>query len=164
MRDGARITCPPGSRHLMSKDPFMWGYVKGPRMDVLDKWLDPMAEYTRSHDRRVSMNLLTEKFRISLHVSVFLYYEWELWLNNLLCPGTALQIFCTYQRLSLGVTFHTVCNVTKFHASPNIGFPTTARLYLETSATYTNIGWNHKTQSVMGPTCQLVSWLPRLNP
>jgi hypothetical protein len=141
MRSGARITLPSGSRHLISKDLFMWGYVKVPRVDVLNKWSDTKAEYTRSQDRRESTNLLTEKFWISLNVSVFLWYEWEVELNNLLCPGTALQTFCTYHWLSLGVTFHTVCNIAKFHASPNIESRTTESLYLGTSAIYTNIGW-----------------------
>jgi len=62
-----------------------------------------------------------------------------------------------------GHVLHCVCNITKFHASPNIGSRTTESLYLETSATY-NIKWKAKIYTVMGPTCQQVSWLPRLNP
>jgi hypothetical protein len=72
MQSGTRITWPPGSRHLMSKELLMCGYVKVPCVDVLDNGSDQSAEYTQSHDRRESRNLLTAKFRISLHVSVFL--------------------------------------------------------------------------------------------
>ena len=59
---------------------------------------------------------------------------------------------------------HCVCNVTKFHADPNIGSRTTASIYLEISAFSINIGRNRKIHSAMGPTCQQVSWLPTLNP
>ena len=57
-----------------------------------------------------------------------------------------------------------VCYVTKFHASPNIASLPKASLYLETPAICTNMGWKRKIYTVVGPTCQQVSWFPRLNP
>jgi hypothetical protein len=62
-----------------------------------------------------------------------------------------------------GHVSHCVCNVKKCHDSPNIRSRTTASLHLETPVTYTNIGWKRKIYTVVGPTCQQVSWLSRMN-